>query len=253
MGSVVMAILFSAFVFHRHFLKKKSYSIIATSHILLQLLIVVVCFFVISSTHMGLINEQNWMGFVLFGFLISAIVSEFAYFLEYLKTRPLHLVPVETLLAKSPKNKEDSTASFLRLDGFLWVDFVNGITVKRKETEEIISKLKTDNFVTIIGDQASGKSSILREVGYRLTNNGFIVLFVNADWLDVNLAMADVRNWDMSNVIVIVDDVHRNVSVVSDFLDKVRFNNVRIALSSRPTNFVLPEGKDRRLCDLFEK
>lgn len=253
-ASTITIVFLLVFLMHFHFLRKKSYSLLATTHILIQLLIVVTCFFLVASYRPTTMGINNWLGYLLIGFLLSVVVSEVSYFLNYLKACPLHLIPIENLLAKTPKTKEDSTPSFLRLEGFLWVDFQSHITVERKETEEIIERLKTENSLLLIGDQASGKSIILRDIGYQLASTGFIVFFVDADSLDVNLALADIRNWDMSNVVILVDDVHRNIPTVSDFVNKIRSNNVKIVLSSRPTNFdVLRERQGYRLLDLFEK
>jgi hypothetical protein len=163
------------------------------------------------------------------------------------------LIPIENILSKRPKTKEESTPSFLRLGGFLWVDFQNKITVERNE-EEILKRLADENSILLVGNQASGKSVILRSVGYKLANDGFIVFFVDADSLNIDLALTDIRNWDMSNVVVLVDDVHRNLITVSDFMDKAHSNNVKFVLSSRPTSFdALREGQGNRLLDLFNK
>ncbi|MCJ7508227.1 MAG: hypothetical protein MUO85_05785, partial [candidate division Zixibacteria bacterium] len=164
------------------------------------------------------------------------------------------MTPIEVVLSKKPRTKEESAPSFLRLGGFLWVDFQNQITVERDEEDEIIERLKSEKSLLLIGDQASGKSVILRSVGYKLATCGSIVFFVNADSLNTELAMKDIRNWDLANVVVLVDDVHRNPVAVADFLDKIQFSNVRIILSSRPTNFdVFREGQGYRLIDLYSK
>lgn len=253
-ASTVPFIFLLVFLMHLHFLKRKSYSFIATTHILIQLLIVATCLFLVATFRPATIYTNNWLGYLLIGFLLSVVCSEASYLHNYTKACPLHLIPIENLLSKNPKTMEDSTPSFLRLGGFLWVDFQNHITVKRVETEEVMKRLKKENSLLLIGDQASGKSIILRDVGYQLAHAGFIVFFVNADSLDVDLALADIKNWDMSNVVMLIDDVHRNISKVSDFVNKMWSSNIKVVLSSRPTNFdVLRERQGNRLLDIFEK
>jgi hypothetical protein len=242
------------FLINFYFLRKKSFSLLATSHILIQLLIVSICFVIVATVRPTVISLTNWSSFILAGFLISIIFSEISYVLNYTNSQPIHLIPIEKLLSKKSKSASDLKPSFFREEGFLWSDFKDGIVTKRKETTEILERLKTENSLIIIGDQASGKSNILRNIGYELVNNGCIVFFINADSLDVNLALADIKNWDMSNVVVIIDDVHRNITMTSDFLNRVYSNNIRVILSSRPANFnILKEKSGQRLSGILYK
>ena len=227
---------------------------LATSVIFIQLLIVSTCFFIVTAVSPTIISSINWSGFILIGFLISIIFSEISYAKNYYSLRPTHLIQIEEVLSKKSKNANDLKPSFFREEGFLWIDFKEGITTERKETKDIIKRLKTENSVIIVGDQASGKSNILRNLGYQLVNDGFIVFFINADSLDLKCALSDIRNWDMSNVVIIIDDVHRNVIMVSDFLNRVHSNSVKVVLSSRPANFsILRERNGQRLLSILDK
>lgn len=246
--------LFLTFLLHRHFLRKKSYSMLATSHIPVQLIIVIICFFLIAPLRPETVKVENWSCYVFFGFLLSVVISDISYSVDYHRRYPIHLTFIENVLSKKPKDEEEKKPSFLRLGGFLWVDFRNGIVVERDETEELSKRLINENSVMLVGHQASGKSVILRNLGYELALSGHIVLFVNADSLDVDLALKDVTNWDISNVVILIDDVHRNPIACSDFLEKTRVHNVKIVLASRPLNMnVFREGQGSQLVKLFEK
>jgi hypothetical protein len=237
-----------------HYIRKKSYSLLATSHVLIQLLIMTACFLILATVRPILINWSNWFGFILSGFFISIIISEITYVLHYRNSFPSHLLPIEEVLSKDCTGEQESKPSFFRKEGFLWIDFKEGVITERIETMEILRRLKTEKSVMLVGDQASGKSNILRNVGYELANNGFIVFFINADSLDVNLAYLEIKKWDMSNVVLIIDDVHRNINATSDFIDRVHSNNIKVVLSSRPANFnILKEKSGQRLLSILDR
>lgn len=252
-STFVASFLFS-FLLHQHFLRKYSYSILATSHVPFQFIIVTVCIFLIIPFRPGTMKMENWSCYLFFGFLLSVVFSDISYLVDYYKRSSTHLTSIESVLSKEPKTEDEKKSSFLRLGGFLWVDFQNGIVVQRDETEEVLRRLTNEDYVLLVGHQASGKSVILRNLGYRLTLSRYAVFFANADSLNVDLAIKDIKNWDMSNVIILVDDVHRNPIACSDLLEKTRTHNVKLVLSSRPLNVnVFREGQGSRLVRLFEK
>lgn len=249
----ILSFLFT-FLLHKHFLRKKSYSILATSHIPIQLIVVIICIFLITPLRPETMKMENWSGYLLFGFLLSVVVSDISYSVDYYKRCPIHLTSIENVLSRKPRTEEEKKPRALRHGGFLWVDFSNRIVVERNETEELSKRLTNENSVMLIGHQASGKSVILRNLGYKLALSGHIVLFANADSLNLDLALEDITNWNMSNVVILIDDVHRNPIGCSDFLEKTRAHNVKIVLSSRPMNMnVFREGESSQLAKLFEK
>lgn len=253
LSAFIASFLFT-FLLHQYFLRKFSYSMLAASHVPIQLAIVTVCFFLIAPFRPETIKMENWPCYLFFGFLLSVVISDISYSVDYYKRCPIHLISIEDVLSKESKTEDEKKPSFLRHEGFLWVDFQNGMVVERDETEELSTRLTNENSVLLIGHQASGKSVILRNLGYRLALRRFIVFFANADSLNVDLALNDIRNWDMSNVIILVDDVHRNPIACSDFLEKTHGHNVKIVFSSRPLNVnVFREGQGSHLVKLFEK
>lgn len=240
------------FLIHLRFIRKRSFALLATTHVTVQFLIITLCVYLAQVfVRENIINLTSF--YLVFGFLFSVIVSDLGYIAEYLRSRPKHLIPIETILAKNPKKESEKRAQFIRLEGFLWVDFKTGIVVDRDETEIVISRLKTENVVLLFGNQASGKSMILRSLGYKLAQARYIVLVINADSLNVDSALIDIANWNMSNVVVLIDDVHRNPDLTVDLLKRAHPYNVKFILSSRPISVgIFQEEESARLVRLFQ-
>jgi hypothetical protein len=113
-------------------------------------------------------------------------------------------------------DKEDSRApEFFRRAGPAWVDFQEGYVYERPEVADVIQRLKQEDFVAIKGGPASGKSSVLRNVGYRLAVDGADVLFLELKTLPVNEAseISKIRHG-----FIFVDDVHLNLGFVESLL-----------------------------------
>jgi hypothetical protein len=49
-----------------------------------------------------------------------------------------------------------------------WIDFEEGFVIERKEVDEIIRKLKKDNIQLVLGEPASRKSVVLKNIGFKL-------------------------------------------------------------------------------------
>jgi hypothetical protein len=243
----------SSFFLHKHFIRKFSYSIVAALHIPVQLAIITALVLVVVPYRLGIMEMGNWQYYVLVGFALSVIISDSIYLANYHRKNPEHLMPIEKFLSRKPKNDDERKPTFLRSDGFLWTDFENGIAAERDETNVLIARLEDEDSILIVGDQASGKTAILRSLGHRLALSGFIVFYASSDSLNVGPAIKDIENWNMSNVVILIDDVHRNPIVCADFLEKVHSHNVKIILSSRPFNVgIFREGQGRQIVRLFD-
>jgi len=70
---------------------------------------------------------------------------------------------IEEILYKG-KTKE---GTFFRKEPF-WIDFEQGYILNRDEVDAIIERLKYNKVQMLIGDPASGKSIILKSIGYKL-------------------------------------------------------------------------------------
>ena len=61
----------------------------------------------------------------------------------------------------------------------VWSDYESGYVVEREEVDTIISRLKQQGAQLVIGKPASGKSIILKYVGYKLSQQGKTVYFID--------------------------------------------------------------------------
>ena len=254
LAAFIASFLFT-FLLHQHYVRKQTYSVLATFHIPIQLVIVAICFFLIVPFRPEMTKMESSASYLFFGFLLSVAISDATYFVDYRKRQPMHLISIENALSKESLSEDERKPSFFRLGGFLWVDFQHEMAVERDEIEELLARLANEKAILLVGHQASGKSVILKNLGYRLARyRRYVVLFANADSLNADLALQDIRNWDMSNVVVLIDDVHRNPTACSNFLERARCHNIKIVLSSRPLNVnVFREGGGVQLVRLFEK
>ena len=117
---------------------------------------------------------------------------------------------------------------FFRRSGPAWVDFQEGYVYERPEVADIIQRLKQEDIVAIKGGPASGKSSVLRNVGYRLAVDGADVRFLELKTLPVNEAseISKIRHG-----FIFVDDAHLNLGFVESLL--LNRPNAKIVIACR--------------------
>jgi len=121
-----------------------------------------------------------------------------------------------------------------------WIDFEEGFVVERKEVYKIIKKLENDNIQLVLGEPASGKSVILKNIGFKLAKENkdvFIVELKKHSRDEVKRYFDDVSEIKDEKVVYIVDDAHLQVAecerLVRDF--KNRNLKAKLIIGSRPT------------------
>jgi len=95
------------------------------------------------------------------------------------------------------------------------VDYEQGFIVERKEVDEIINKLETNKVQLVLGAPASGKSIILKNVGYKLAGEGrkvYVVELKKHPKDEIKLFFENIPQIDDDNPIFIIDDAHLNIS-----------------------------------------
>ncbi|MFA4931984.1 MAG: hypothetical protein WC625_03655 [Caldisericia bacterium] len=117
---------------------------------------------------------------------------------------------------------------FFRRSGPAWVDFQEGYVYERPEVAGIIQRLKQEDIVAIKGGPASGKSSVLRHVGYRLAAEGADVRFLELKTLPVN-EVSEISK--IRHGFIFVDDAHLNLGFVESLL--LNRPNARIVVACR--------------------
>jgi len=158
----------------------------------------------------------------------------------------VNLTKIEALLEKDSCKEPE----FFRNAGPNWIDFEKGFVYERPEVNEIIEELKNKDIVVIKGRPASGKSVILRNVGYKLAKEGASVYYIELK------KFLDSFASEVSKMIqgyLIVDDAHRNI----DFVEHLILNKqeVKVLIASGNIDLELIKGPtcENKLAEYLEK
>lgn len=108
-----------------------------------------------------------------------------------------------------------TTPELFRNQGPLWVDFENGFVYKPPEVEEIIKRLENENLIVIKGKPASGKTSILRYIGYELFKNNWDVYYIELKTFQ-NERLLEINK--LSHGLIIIDDANLKIELIEDIL-----------------------------------
>lgn len=119
---------------------------------------------------------------------------------------PVHIPSIQSVLRKT----ETSEGNFFKKEPE-WVDYEHGFIVKRKEVDEIIKKLENNKIQLVLGAPASGKSVILKNVGFKLANENkkcHVIELKKHPMGEVRLFFENIPKISDENAIFIVDDAH---------------------------------------------
>ncbi len=126
---------------------------------------------------------------------------------------------------------------FFRAGGPNWVDFEKGYVYERNEVKEAIRKLQKEDIIIIKGKPASGKSVILRNIGYKLIQEGHDVYYIQLKGAADNSEIVKEFKKIQSGI-VIVDDAHLDKNTVESFIKAVINNKeVKLIIGSREIDF----------------
>ena len=170
---------------------------------------------------------------------------------EEIKKLLLHLIEIVTqeVELKPPKITIPTIQSVLRKgetfegDFFKkepeWGDFEEGFIVERKEVDGIIKKLESDNIQLVLGEPASGKSVILKNIGFKLAKEHkavYIVELKKHSRDEVQRYFDDILRSNDEKAVFIIDDTHLQFAecerLVRDF--KNRELKAKLIVGSRP-------------------
>jgi hypothetical protein len=140
-------------------------------------------------------------------------------------TREVKPAEIDIPNIKSVLEKEKiSEGEFFRIEP-KWIDFEEGFVVERKEVDEIIRKLETDNIQLVVGEPASGKSVILKNIGFKLAKKGhsvYIIELKNWQQDSIESYFKGACKIDDERTLIIVDDAHLQLSNSSSGQGKSR-------------------------------
>ncbi len=167
---------------------------------------------------------------------------------------------METALCKDPESSSVCSGAnepeLFRPTGPMWIDF-KGIT-KRKDSEkktekkivyvaereevgEIIDKVKNSNedIIIIKGKPASGKSVVLRSIGYHLINDGFTVYYIQLKFFQ----SVEVLEFNkIRHGIVIVDDAHLNIELTEKLI-RNKSKEIKLIIGTRDIKNYKPDSE----------
>ncbi|HEY5485114.1 MAG TPA: hypothetical protein VIJ80_00230 [Candidatus Cryosericum sp.] len=128
-------------------------------------------------------------------------------------TTGLGLSTIQALLGK----ETHKTPMFFRPSGPAWVDFKEGYVIERPVVGEVIKRLESKDIVVVKGSPASGKSVIVRNVGYRLaTKPGVQVYHVGLKFHPRPETLSGISK--IRHGYVIVDDAQLDKDFVQNLL-----------------------------------
>ena len=124
-----------------------------------------------------------------------------------------------------------------------WVDFEQGFIVERREVDEIIKKLENEKIQLILGAPASGKSIILKNVGFKLANENkdvYVVELKKYPRDEVKLLFNNILELNDEKLIFIVDDAHLSIENCERFVREFKNGGRgKLIIGSRPTEEIL--------------
>ena len=177
----------------------------------------------------------------------------------------LHLIEIQTREVKPPeidlpifeyvleKENQELEGDFFRTEP-KWIDFEEGFIVERKEVDEIINKLESNNIQLVLGAPASGKSVILKNIGFKLAKKGDRVYIIQLKKLSagsIESYFTEARKINDERTLIIVDDAHLELSKCEELLSDFRYNKVRtkLIIGTREVKELEEKLKEKRKID----
>lgn len=173
---------------------------------------------------------------------------------DVLTSEPFPIGPLTRLEPYLQRNQEES-ARFFRKGGPLWVDLEHDRVVehpkRRRLCDAVVGNEREGTQVAVlVGDRATGKTALIRDLGFRLAKEGHSIYVSEAELLDTSgmKSILDQIDWiirqaqetsDPSKLqIIVIENTHLQKRLVHGVLECVfprllETDNVRIALTRR--------------------
>ncbi len=147
---------------------------------------------------------------------------------EELKPPEVSIPTIQSVLKQGEATKGD----FFKKDPE-WIDFEEGFIVERKEVDELTKKLENNSIQLVLGQPASGKSIVLKNVGFKLAEKGYDVYFIELKkWpgARVESYLKEALRIDDEKTIIIADDAHLQLSKCEGLIRDFRYKKPRTKL-----------------------
>lgn len=126
--------------------------------------------------------------------------------------KELERIPINIDIQSVLRKGETKEGAFFKNEPE-WVDFEQFFIVERKEVGDIINRLEKDKVQLVLGAPASGKSIILKNVGFKLANKKVYFMELKKHPQDeIKLILEDILRIRDENTILIIDDAHLELS-----------------------------------------
>ena len=162
---------------------------------------------------------------------------------EEIKESVLHLIEIQTREVKPPEIDIPKIQSVLEKEEIVegeffrrepkWIDFEEDFVVEREEVDEIIKKLESKNVQLVLGEPASGKSVILKNIGFKLAKKWHSVYIIELkNWSADRLEsyFKEAQKIDDERTLIIVDDAHLQLSKCEGLVRDFRYKKLRTKL-----------------------
>ncbi|RKY36221.1 MAG: hypothetical protein DRP73_03730, partial [Candidatus Omnitrophota bacterium] len=142
---------------------------------------------------------------------------------------------------REPESEEINIASIKRVrkddvpipSWFRVKDFYKQYFVEREETKEIIDGLNKYPHHLIVGNPASGKTVLLKEIGRVLEEDDYNVFVLELKLDDMEKYEEDILKLKEVSSVVLIDDAHLQWNECNSLLKKIK-NEIKIIITTRP-------------------
>lgn len=173
--------------------------------------------------------------------IIGIIIPIIKWIYSHIKREKINLPTIDWVL-KRDEIKDTPFDKFLkeRKDPY-WIDFEKGYITKRREVDEVIAKLEKNKVHLTIGSPSSGKSVIIKNIGYELRKKKYDVFVkeLKTEELDIKDIIEEISKIKKKKTLLIIDDVH--LGLTED--NKLKCNEL-LRLIGKPKIEILLSGRD---------
>jgi hypothetical protein len=181
--------------------------------------------------------------------IIEIIIPIIKWIYSHIKREKINLPTIDWAL-KRDEIKDTSFDNFLKeRKAPNWIDFEKGYITKRREVDEVIAKLGKNKVHLIIGPPSSGKSVIIKNIGYELRQKKYEVFVkeLKTEELDTKDIIEEISKIKKKKTLLIIDDVHLGLTEdnklkCNELLGGIGEPKIKILLSGRDVEEKIEPG-----------